>query len=291
MSLFHIASAVVADNVLIHVVGEAFHPVFAVLATALAVTYGLTASYGVAVIVVTVVIMVLLMPMTLASSRSMVAMQRLQPEIARLRREYHGSEHRERLNQELMRLYKEEGINPAGSCLPQLLQIPVVLVLYDVIRGLNNTLRIMVRGHPVTVARPRYIPTSSRMYQSLVAGHGAMNWLGINLALRPFSAHAQWFGILPYLALVLVAVVLNCVALAQMRTRTPAAAQTDQPTQTAQKAQKLLPILCASIYLVVPGAVTLSVIVATVIRIGTQHLLFHNATADPPAAARTGRGP
>jgi YidC/Oxa1 family membrane protein insertase len=286
MFLFHIACAVVAD-VLIHGVGEAFHPVFAVLATALAVTFGLTASYGVAIVVVTVVIMALLMPMTLASIRSMVAMQRLQPEIKRLRQEYHGSEHREQLNQELMRLYREEGIHPTGSCLPQLLQIPVVIVLYDVIRGLNNTLTIMVHGHPVTMVRPRYIPTSSRMYHSLVAGHGAMNWLGINLALRPFAVHAQWFGFLPYLALVLVAVVLNYIALAQIGTRTPAAAA-DGPTQ---RVQKLLPILCVYIYLVVPGAVTLSMIVATVIRIGTQHVLFRNAIAEPPAAARAGRGP
>lgn len=288
MFLFHIASAVLADNVLIHVIGEVFHPLFAVLATALAVAYGLTASYGVAIVAVTVVIMVLLMPMTLANIRSMVAMQRLQPKISRLRQEYSGPDSRAQLNQELMRLYNEEGIRPAGSCLPLLLQMPVVIVLYDLIKGLTNTLTIMVQGHSVTVARPRYIPTSSRMYHSLVASHGAMNWLGVNLALKPFTAHAQWFGILPYLALVLAAVVLNYVVLAQMRMRTPAAAQADQP---AQRVQKFLPILCAYIYLVVPVAVTLSMIVATVIRIGTQHLLFRNAIADPPAAARAGRGP
>ena len=119
MFLFHIASAVLADDVLIHLVGEAFHPLFAVLATALAVVYGLTASYGVAIVVVTVVIMVLLMPMTLANIRSMVAMQRLQPKISRLRQEYSGPDSRARLNQELMRLYKEEGIRPAWSCLPR----------------------------------------------------------------------------------------------------------------------------------------------------------------------------
>ena len=48
----------------------------------------------------------------------MIAMQRLQPEIKRLQQKYKGAENREQLNQEMMRLYKEKGVNPAGGCLP-----------------------------------------------------------------------------------------------------------------------------------------------------------------------------
>jgi YidC/Oxa1 family membrane protein insertase len=279
MLLFHPASATPAESPLIHFVGTMFHPLFMLLATVLAAIYGLTASYGVAIVILTVVIMALVMPLTIRSTRSMMAMQRLQPRIRHLQQKHRGLENREELNRELMRVYKEEGIHPAGSCLPLLLQMPVLLVLYDLIKGLGSTFVTMVQGHPVAVARPRYIPTSSRMYHQLVASHGAMNWAGINLALKPFSAHAQWFGFLPYLALVLVAVGLQYVQLVQMRKRSPVSAQSNPQMQTVQK---FLPILYAYIYFIVPGAVVLYMIVSTAIRIGTQFALFRRETDEPP---------
>ena len=176
-----------------------------------------------------------------------------------------------------MRVYKEEGINPAGSCLPLFLQMPVLIVLYDVIKGLSNRLITLVQGHSVAVPRPRYIPTSSRLYRHLVANHGTMNWLGINLALKPFSAHALWFGFLPYVALVLVAVALQYVQVAQTKRRSPATAQTNPRMGTVLR---FFPILSAFIYFVVPGLVVLYVIVSTAMRIGIQFVLFEGV---PPA--------
>jgi len=279
MFVFHPASVVPAESSLIHFVGAIFHPLFVVLATVLAAMYGLTASYGLAIVLLTVVVMALVMPLTIRSTRSMLALQRLQPRISRLQQKYKGVENREKLNRELLRVYKEEGVNPAGGCLPLLVQMPILLVLYDVIKGLTNRLVTMVQGHLVAVAQPRYIPTSSRMYHQLIASHGAMSWAGVDLALRPFSAHAQWFGVLPYLALVLVAVGLQYVQLAQMRKRSPASTQSNPQVQTVQK---FLPILYASIYLVVPGALVLYMIVSTAIRIGTQFVLFRRETDEPP---------
>ena len=208
------SAALLAENTLVHLVGDLFHPLFVVVATALAAIYALIPSFGVAIILLTLVVMAVLTPLTVKSVRSMVAMQRLQPEIVRLRQKYKGSDNRERLNEELMHLYKEQGINPAGSCLPVFLQLPFLIVLYDVIKGLTATVTTSVHGHLVTLVQPRYIPTSSRMFHDLVAGHGAMHWFGINLAGGPFSAHTQWFGVLPYLGLIVVAVVLQYVQVA-----------------------------------------------------------------------------
>jgi YidC/Oxa1 family membrane protein insertase len=278
MYLLHSAAAL-SERSLIHVVGVIFHPLFVTLATVLAAIYGVTASYGLAIVLLTIVIMALLMPLTIRSTRSLMAMQRLAPKIRRLRQEYQGSENREQLNRELMRVYKEEGVNPAGSCLPLLLQMPVLIVLYDVIKGLSNRLITLVQGHSVAVAQPRYISTSSRLYHQLVASHGAMNWLGINLALKAFSTHAQWFGFIPYVALVLIAVGLQYVLLAQTRKRSLATAEANSQMRTVQR---FLPILYASIYLVIPAAVVLYMIASTAIRIGTQILLFRTGTAEPP---------
>ena len=175
--------------------------------------YGLTASYGLAIVLLTVVIMAVLMPLTIRSTRSMRAMQRVAPKVRRLQQEYKGPGNREQLNREVMRVYKEEGVNPAGSCLPLLAQVPVLIALYDVVKGLSNRLITLVQGHSVAVAQPRYISTSSRLYHQLVASHGAMNWLGINLALKAFSAHAQWFGFLPILSAAVYLVIPAAVVL------------------------------------------------------------------------------
>ena len=69
--------------------------------------------------------MLALTPVTVKSTKSMLAMQRLQPEMKKLQAKYKGPENRELLNQEMMKLYKENGTSPFGACLPSLLQMPV----------------------------------------------------------------------------------------------------------------------------------------------------------------------
>ena len=86
----------------------------------------------------TVVIMGALTPFTIKSTKSMMAMQRLQPEIKKLQQKYKGPENRQLLNEEMMKLYKEEGVNPVGGCFPVLLQAPFLFILYSVIKGLAN---------------------------------------------------------------------------------------------------------------------------------------------------------
>ena len=81
--------------------------------------------------------MLALTPVTVKSTKSMLAMQRLQPEMKKLQAKYKGPENREQLNQEMMRLYKDNGTSPFGACLPSLLQMPFLIVLYSLIRGLS----------------------------------------------------------------------------------------------------------------------------------------------------------
>jgi len=277
---------VLGENSLFHLVGEIFHPVFVVVATVLASIYGVIPNYAISIVLLTILIMALLTPLTVKSTKSMIAMQRIQPEITRLRQKYKGPENREQLNQELMRVYKEQGVNPAGSCLPMFLQMPFLIVLYDVIRGLSNT--VMVHGH--AVASPRYIPTSSTMYHDLVDSHGAMVSFGMNLALKPFSHHASWYDYVPYFVLVIAAVVLQFVQMSQMNKRNPGAMQANPQMQ---KMQKIMPIFFAYIYFLIPAAVVIYMIVSTAIRIGTQDVLFRTGIVQPagersiPASGKT----
>jgi len=93
--------------------------------------YGFLHNYGLAIILLTIIIKILFWPLTHKSYASMKSMQKLQPEMQKLRERFKSD--KERLNKELMALYKEHRVNPMGGCLPMLVQIPVFIALYKVL--------------------------------------------------------------------------------------------------------------------------------------------------------------
>jgi len=90
-------------------------------------------SWGLSIIALTVVVRILILPLTFKQVRAMQDLQRLQPEIKKLQERYKGD--RQRMNQEMMGFYQEHKVNPLGSCLPILLQIPVFITLFYLLRS------------------------------------------------------------------------------------------------------------------------------------------------------------
>jgi YidC/Oxa1 family membrane protein insertase len=260
---------------LVHTVGGIFQPIFHLFGWLMAFFYGLIPNYAVAIVLLTVVIMGALTPFTIKSTKSMMAMQKLQPEIKKLQQKYKGTENRQILNEEMMKLYREEGANPIGGCLPVLLQAPFLFILYSVIKGLAN--KVLVQGHLVSL--PRYIPASSKMYKSLVHSGGQINAFGMDLNLKTFSSHGSFAAQIPFFVFVAVAVVLQYFQMAQMNNRSKKTGQS-MPSQQ-QAMQRFLPIIFAYFYLVIPAAVVLYMIISTVIRIITQDLMFRAGVSNP----------
>lgn len=95
--------------------------------------HGFTGNYGWDIILLTVLIRVVMFPLTLTSLKSMKGMQELQPKIKELQKKY--ADDKERLNKELMALYKQGGINPISGCLPMLIQLPIFIILYNLLRN------------------------------------------------------------------------------------------------------------------------------------------------------------
>ncbi len=91
-----------------------------------------TGSYGIDIILLTVLIKLLMAPLTHKSFVSMRQMQKLQPQMERLKEKF--KDDREKLNKEIMELYRRNKVNPLGGCLPMLLQMPVFVGLYDALR-------------------------------------------------------------------------------------------------------------------------------------------------------------
>jgi YidC/Oxa1 family membrane protein insertase len=233
---------------------------------------------------------------TVKSTKSMIAMQRLQPEMKKLQAKYKGAENREMLNQEMMRLYKENGTSPFGACLPSLLQMPFLIVLYTLIRGLSTT---VTHGHYYTNAvgvytkcltavcgAPRYIPTNSQMHTDLVVSKGQMHWwFGMDLSSYPFNHHGTNQALLtvPYLVLIGAAMFLQYYQMKQMNSRNPQAAAANPQMQTMQK---FFPIIFGFIYLRVPAGATIYMVVSSAMRIGTQEVMFKTGMVEPVAVER-----
>ncbi|MDZ7344633.1 MAG: membrane protein insertase YidC, partial [candidate division KSB1 bacterium] len=87
-------------------------------------------NYGVVIIVFSILVKIVLHPLTKKSYQSMKEMQELQPQMTALREKY--SNDPQKMNAEIMRLYKEHGVNPLGGCLPMLLQMPLLYALFIV---------------------------------------------------------------------------------------------------------------------------------------------------------------
>lgn len=97
--------------------------------------YTLYPNYGLAIILLTLLIRVALYPLTLKQTKSMAQMRVIQPEVKKLKERY--KDNSQKFNEEVLKLYQTHNVNPLGGCLPLLMQLPILIALY-------NTLRIAV---------------------------------------------------------------------------------------------------------------------------------------------------
>ncbi|HUO49500.1 MAG TPA: YidC/Oxa1 family membrane protein insertase [Acidimicrobiales bacterium] len=270
--------------------GNLFKPLYEAMAWLIAFFYRIVPNYAFAISMLTIVVMAITAPLTVKSTKSMAAMQRLGPELKKIQQKYKGD--RERLNEEMMRLYKEHGVNPAGGCLPMLLQFPVFIVLYGVIRGLTNTVTHgvvvplqYVAGQAVhnakcvsaVCAEPRYISQSTKLYQNLVASHGQMKAFGIDLSNKALGHHGSFASSIPYWGLVLFAIGLQYLQMRQLNSRNP---QYAQANPQAAALQKYFPIIFGFIYLTIAAGVNIYFIVSSLCRIGIQEAVFRSGVLD-----------
>ena len=96
-------------------------------------THKVTGNYGIDIIIISILIKIIFLPLTQISFKSMKEMQRVQPEMNRLKEQYKND--KSRLQQEIMLLYKRRKINPMSGCLPMLIQIPVFIALYNALQN------------------------------------------------------------------------------------------------------------------------------------------------------------
>jgi YidC/Oxa1 family membrane protein insertase len=121
--------------ILANVIQEAFSPLISVFEEIMVFIHAhlVGGSWGLAIVGLTVLIRAILVPLTYRQLKSMQEMQRLAPQISALKEKY--KEDKQRQQQELMKFYQENKINPLASCLPLLLQLPVFISLFYMLRS------------------------------------------------------------------------------------------------------------------------------------------------------------
>ncbi len=105
-----------------------FNPLVGITIETLKFFYSLVPNYGLAIIFVTMLVKIALYPLTLQSTKSMAAMQKIQPKLQELQKKHKGDP--KEIQRRTMELYQEEGVNPFGGCLPMLLQLPIFIALF-----------------------------------------------------------------------------------------------------------------------------------------------------------------
>jgi YidC/Oxa1 family membrane protein insertase len=238
-----------------------FDGLFEVIAQTLSFFYDLIPNYAVAIALLTLVVMVITTPFTLKGTRSMIQMQRLQPEMRRLQQLH--KDDRQKLNEELMAFYKENNLNPLGGCLPLLLQTPIFIILYNVIRGLTN------RPGDSDVFDPKYLDEGSKLFRDL---HGAQEMVafGVDLAESASKSLAEGFGHgFPHVVLVLIVALSSYYQQKQIQGRNPNA---EMPPQQ-KMLMRLFPAMFVVVAFVSPSALVVYFVVSNLYRIGMQHYI------------------
>jgi YidC/Oxa1 family membrane protein insertase len=274
---------------------------YTIIARPLQFFYELWPNYAGAITLLTLSIMVLLLPLTLKGTRSMLAMQKLQPELKKIQAKHRDD--RQKLNEEMMKFYKENNINPVSGCLPLLLQMPVFFILYRTLYQLIDrapygsdmgaaVARATSGAHGGVYERfgyfvPNHIDADSKLYHDLNSTR-QMRSIGINLAESAKDAFSHGFGTAwPYILLVLAVMGTSYYQQRQIAGRNPQAAQAN-PQQ--QLLMKIMPFFFALISFTLPAFIVVYFFVSNAFRIGQQALITRTMYRDSDGAlATTGR--
>lgn len=221
-------------------------------------------TWTLAIVSLTVVIRILLIPLFVRQINSARSMQLIQPKLKALQ-EKHGSD-RERLAQEQMKLYREEGVNPAASCLPLLLQAPIFLALFRVLEG--------------AAAQPNPIPrgTFFKAHPELMASLSHSSIFNAQLAGRFFPI-SNGFGATQVLSMVLIvamSLVLFVTQLQLLKKNMPPESLTGPMAQQQKMMLYLFPFIYLFTGISIPIGVLIYWLTTNVWTMGQQWIIIRN---------------
>ena len=287
--------------------GLTLDPLYKAIGYVLAFFYSLPPhNLGVAIILMTIVVMLVQFPFIAKQTRSMILMQRVQPEIKKIQQKY--KDDRQKQNEELLKFYQENKINPLAGCLPMLFVLPIGMAVFRSFR--QGASFVKVKGHvkldPKTgkevVANAGrglqgHIPRSGslgRLYADLCGSRETpvvdcaralkhtsphvfyfasvnLNWSASEVASKLSGHFVQW---LPYYVLIALVILTGWYQAAQTQAR-QARQGNAPPNPQMQTMTRVLPVVFGFITFTLNAATTLYFVVSSAWRIGQQHFVLN----------------
>ncbi len=257
-------------------------------------------NYGLAILIFTVIIRLLLLPLTFKQYRSTAKMQLIQPKIQEIQKRYKND--KEKLNQEMMRVYQENKVNPAGGCLPLIIQMPILFSLYyDIVSPLKymlgktkeqiqslvdivskalgvDALQLGFQKEISVIEYFNQFPGKLSGLENLLRQEELinMNFLGLNLGKTPTIDTAKLFGAesaiyLPLLLIPLLAVVFTYISAKLSMPPKPAGKSDGKPGGGMQSTMLLIgPVMTLIFSFSLPAGVGLYWIAGSVVQMFQQ---------------------
>lgn len=203
-----------------------------------------TGNFTLSVILLTIAFRIVVLPLSIKQTKSMMAMQKLQPQLKEIQKKY--KEDREKQGQEMMKLYKENKVSPLGGCLPLLIQLPILFALFDVLH--NTTKYIQWTTSYSFLGIKNVIATGSTMWKG-----GTIKYFDAVKKMvdtDAYSGHEYWQVIL----LIVLTIVTGYISAKMMTT---------DPRQS--KMMALMPVVFGVFAWILPAGVTIYIITTNVL--------------------------
>jgi YidC/Oxa1 family membrane protein insertase len=249
-----------------------FTPIFQALFILLVAFYKFTGDIGIAIILLTIVIRALLIPLFRKQTVSQKQMQLLQPELREIQKRYKGD--RQKASQAQQELYRERGMNPLSGCLPLLLQMPLLFIMYQVIRdGLTNydiTPMLSVFGTKLVDVSCPAVPIMTAQHLPVPCINTTVAWLGGLDVGQPHVDFTLVFGV-SYLAIfsALLQVLQSRMALPPVDAKLQ-----DSNTRIQRQTMLILPLIFVVYANFLPAGLYIYYIVTTIFGIVQQYFIM-----------------
>ncbi len=234
----------------------------------LSAIYSFTDSYGLSIVLFTILIKILLFPLAIKQQKSMSEQQKVQPLVAELQKKYKND--KEKLNQEMMKLYKEHKVNPAAGCLPLIVQLPIIFGLYQVIYK-PLTYILNMSAEQIKKLAMSFTPAIDFKNEIAIASQSDLinlNFLGLNLANSPQLSTINFLWIIPILA------AATTYATSALTTKqSTASAQNENAAQMQNTMMKIFPVMTGFITFQLPAGVGLYWIISNIVQLVQQIFL------------------
>ena len=232
------------------------------LINVLLVIYNYTGmSFGIAIILFTLLIKLATYPLTASQIKGSTAMQDLQKDKRWIDMQAKYKNDKEKLGQEQMKLYKEMGINPLASCLPTLIQFPIIIGLYQAV------IKAMAASPVEMLALTRHISPAFLKISSLIPLNNTFLWMDLSQPERLYLPFIS-FGI-PILAIV----VLTTTYLQSKLMQTPSTTPGDQTAMMNNMMNIYMPLLMGYLAYTLASGLSLYFVVSNLITIGQYAIM------------------